>query len=153
MSSSSPCFLKMPARCPRSAVAPCQMPRWPMASLSLSAAWAVALSAVSAAITITLLSARLMLSSLRRGVSCVAPHALGHLDDARELPFLVGLRQRIAFDRAGEAALRAQRQLVERRKLRGLVDPPAQPVGAFQQGTLARHEPEHHDLALRQQAQ
>src|SRR6266849_7084155 len=148
MSSSSPCFLKMPARCPRSAVEPCQMPRWPMASLSLSAACAAAPSAVSAATATTILSAGLMLSSLRRDVSYVAPHARRHLDDARELPFLVGLRQRIAFDRAGEAALRAQRQLVERREFGRLVDPAAQPVGAFQQGTLARHEPEHHDLAL-----
>src|SRR5690348_7570775 len=51
------------------------------------------------------------------GETSVFPHFPGDRDDAGELRFLLGLPQRISLDGAGEAALWAERQLLERRHL------------------------------------
>src|SRR5437879_11186967 len=81
----------------------------------------------------------------------ISPHVGGHLDDARELRLLIGLAERIADDRAGEAALRAQAELLDRREPRSLVDAALEALRAFERGRLARHQSQYHDLAARKQ--
>src|SRR5215467_3944656 len=57
------------------------------------------------------------------GFAYSAPDLVGERDDLGELgPLLVGGEQ-VALFRAGEAALRAKRELVKRKELRRLVDP------------------------------
>ena len=63
-------------------------------------------------------------------------------------------RERVALDGRREAALRRQAELLDRRELRRLVDPPLQLVLRLELAALRRHEPEHDLLvALRQEAQ
>src|SRR3569623_1160063 len=52
-----------------------------------------------------------------------APNHLRHLDDHPQLRPLLVLGERVALLGRGKAALRRQRQLLERRELRRLVDP------------------------------
>ena len=62
-------------------------------------------------------------------------------------------RHRIAHEVAGEAALRAETQLIERQILRGCVDPPLQDVARLEHRRLRRHETEDDLLALRHVAE
>src|SRR5438552_13897171 len=76
------------------------------------------------------------------------------LDDAPELGPLLVLGQHVALFGGGEAALRAQAQLIERDVPGRLVDPPLERVLLLQRPALGRHEPEHDLLvALGQEAQ
>ena len=59
----------------------------------------------------------------------------------------------VAADAAGEAALRAERELFERRELCRFVDPALQLILALELAVLGRHQAENRDLALRQEAQ
>src|SRR5690606_30877915 len=77
------------------------------------------------------------------------PDGVGDLDDAGQLPLLVVESDGIAADAAGEAALGAERQPLERHDLGGLVDPALELVGARCLRHLGADEPEDHALALR----
>src|SRR5438105_14655476 len=90
---------------------------------------------------------------MQRAASSSAPDPARHLDDAPELRFLVGLGERIALDRAGEAALRAKRELLERRESRSALDFFNQLVFTFQRSSFRRDQPQHDLLPLRQEAQ
>src|SRR5438105_5033859 len=60
--------------------------------------------------------------------SMSAPHFAGGLDDETQLGDLFVPGQRVAVDGRGEAALRAEAELLERHVFRRLVDPPLQLV-------------------------
>src|SRR3954452_7767415 len=82
------------------------------------------------------------------------PPALGRrLDDEAQLRPLLLLGDRVALDRRGEAALRRQAELVEIDVLRRRLDAPLELVLALELRALRRDEPEHDDLALRDEAQ
>src|SRR4051812_21799220 len=84
----------------------------------------------------------------------LAPDLLRGLDDQAELRPLLVLRQLVALDRRGEAALRGQAELLERRVLRRLLDATLQLVLRLELAALRRHEAEHDLLlALRQEAE
>src|SRR5579885_2851089 len=86
-------------------------------------------------------------------VAVSAPYAPRHVRDQFELaPLIVG-REQIAAHRAGETALRAEREPLERHVTRGLVDPPTQRLGRLQHRRLGADEPEHHGLVRRHEAQ
>ena len=53
----------------------------------------------------------------------LAPGLVGHVDDQAQLGPLLVLGERVALDGAGEAALRAEAQLLERDVPGGLLDP------------------------------
>src|SRR5438552_11578081 len=79
ISSVSPCFLKMPARCPSSAIVVSQLPRWPAATLSVSSACAgsVAAKATAARATPRCLNVLIGSSSQRfRNSSVLGPRAI-----------------------------------------------------------------------------
>src|SRR3954466_6379267 len=86
-------------------------------------------------------------------LSCAAPDPVGDFDDARELGALLRFAERIALDRAGEAALRAEGEPRERRHFRRLVDAAPQLIGRLHARALARHQPEGDALSLGQIAQ
>ena len=72
----------------------------------------------------------------------------------RELRPLLVLGEHVALDGRGEAALRREAELLERRVLRGLLDAALQLVLRLELAALRRHEAEHDLLvALRQEAQ
>src|SRR6185295_5257510 len=52
-----------------------------------------------------------------------------------------------------EAALGAERQAVERREARGLVDAAPELVLRLERRSLRRHQPEHRDLAFAEESQ
>src|SRR5262249_21724215 len=54
----------------------------------------------------------------------LSPHVARDLDDQLQLGFLLIDAERVAFGVAGEAALRAERELFDRHELRRLVDAP-----------------------------
>src|SRR6202008_946916 len=85
--------------------------------------------------------------------SRLPPHPLRHLDDARELRLLLGVPERIALSRAAEAALRAQRELLDRRDLRRLVDAPGELIRRFHARALARDQAEDHALRFGQKTE
>src|SRR5262249_41679737 len=82
------------------------------------------------------------------------PHFAGDVDDHPQFrPFLL-LGEDIAFLRRGEAALRRQAELLERRKFARFVDAAFDVVLLLQRAALGRDETQHHDLvALGQEAQ
>src|SRR5262249_10743772 len=82
-----------------------------------------------------------------------APHVARDADDETELGDLLGDRHGLATDAAGEAALRAQGELLERGVAAGLVDAALERVGTLELAALGGDEPEHRDLALGQKAQ
>src|SRR5689334_1385445 len=82
----------------------------------------------------------------------LSPNLGGDLHDARELRLLLGMPERIALDRAGEAALRAERQLLERRMARRLLDLPQQLALLLYAGRFRGHQPERDPLASLRQA-
>jgi hypothetical protein len=61
-----------------------------------------------------------------------APHFVGDLDDHPELRPLLVLGKRIALLAGGEAALRAQAELVEIDELGGLIDAPLDRILGFE---------------------
>src|SRR5687767_13467865 len=65
------------------------------------------------------------------------PHFACNVDDQAELAPLIGFGQRIPMVGAGEAALRAQAQVLDRHVTRRLVDAPLQLVFRFQHRGLA----------------
>ena len=75
------------------------------------------------------------------------------VDDEAQLGPLLVLGQGVALDRAGEAALRAQAQPVERDVGGRLVDAPGELVGRLQLGPLAGDQAEHDLLAVGHEAQ
>ena len=81
------------------------------------------------------------------------PYLAGDLDDHAQLRPLLILGQRVAFFRAGEAALRRERELIERREFRGLVDAAQNRIPRFKLAGLRRDQPEYDRLAFRQEAQ
>src|SRR5262245_19607188 len=94
----------------------------------------------------------LLPSSRRSMIESVSPDFPGDVHDQPELGPLLLLGQLVAFDRAREAALRAQARVVERHESRGLLDPIDQRLPLFQIANLARDEPEDNGLVLRDEA-
>src|SRR5690606_37731159 len=91
-------------------------------------------------------------AGLMRPASDLAPHLPGHVDHEGELAPLLLLGQQVAFLGGGEAALRAQAELLHRREGAGLLDAREHLVALFQLAELRRHEAQHHALvALRQE--
>src|SRR5712691_2857727 len=86
--------------------------------------------------------------------SLPSPYPGGDVDDHRELrPFLV-LGQHVALLGRGEAALRAQGELVDIDVLGGLVDAAPDGVLSLECTAFRRDEADHHDLvSLGQEAQ
>src|SRR5690606_36029928 len=82
------------------------------------------------------------------------PDVGGDLDDLAHLRPLLVVREDVALLRRREAALRAQRELIERGELGRLVDPALDVVRPLEVAGLRRDEPEHDDLvALREMPQ
>src|SRR6266536_5556545 len=82
-----------------------------------------------------------------------APDLLGGLDDAAELGDLLVVGEQVALDRGGEAALRRQAELLQGHEAAGLVDAPLQLVLGFELAALGGDQAEHHQLALRHEAE
>src|SRR3984893_271024 len=83
-----------------------------------------------------------------------APDFARRLDDEAQLCDLFVSGQRVAVDGRGEAALRAEAELLERHVFRRLVDPALQSVLAFERGALAGDEAQDYPLiALGHKAQ
>src|SRR5690349_2086427 len=87
--------------------------------------------------------------------SCLrsAPDLACGLDDKLELAPLIILGELVAADRRGEAALRRQRQPLQRDIFRRLIDPALQRVLALQRRLLAGDETEDGHLVAGQMAQ
>src|SRR4051812_22231724 len=86
--------------------------------------------------------------------SSVAPYFAGDLDRQPKLRPLLILGQDIALLGRRETALRRQRELFERRELRGFVETPLDVVLLFQRTGLRGDDADHDNLvALRQEAQ
>jgi hypothetical protein len=68
----------------------------------------------------------------------IGPHLFRDLNDELELLPLLVLGQDVALLGRGEAALRRQRELIERREFRGLVEPPLDVVLLLQRAALRR---------------
>src|SRR5690606_2626804 len=88
-----------------------------------------------------------------RAGSGVAPDRAGGRDRQPRLGALVLDGHIVAMDRAGEAAVRRQGELLEGGVLRRLVDAALEVVLGFQGAELGRDQAQHHDLAARQEAQ
>ena len=86
----------------------------------------------------------------RRGST---PDLARRFDDQFQFLRLIGLAQRIAGDRRGKAALRADRELRQIDVTRGVVDAAAQIVVTLQRRRLAADEAEHDALVLRHKPQ
>src|SRR5882672_3072691 len=82
-----------------------------------------------------------------------SPNLARGLDYHLELALLVVLGDAVADHVGGEAALRAERELLERQVLRRLFDPAPQAVDGLELGHLGADEPQDADLALRKVAQ
>ena len=78
---------------------------------------------------------------------------VGDLDAVAELGPLLVVGHHVAVDRRGEPALRAQRQLVERHVLGGLVDAGTQLVGGLEVGVLRRDQSRARGLVRRHEPQ
>src|SRR5688572_444036 len=87
------------------------------------------------------------------GIS-LAPHLVRQFHDHAQLRPLLLVGEDVAFLGRSEAALRRQRELLERRKFCRLVDPALDGVLVLERARLGGDEAEHDDLvALRQEAQ
>ena len=87
------------------------------------------------------------------GSEDLAPDLARNIDDQPELRPLLVLGEDIALFGRGEAALRAEAQLLERRIFGGLLDPAQNFVASLERSGLRCDEAEHDGLALRQEAQ
>src|SRR5204862_5441749 len=76
----------------------------------------------------------------------------GRHDELQLAPLIVHRKQIAGGDRR-EAALRAEREMLERHVSRGRIDPPAQIVLALEARFLRRDEPQHHVLAAGNETQ
>src|SRR5262245_42307916 len=85
--------------------------------------------------------------------SLLAPDLAGGLDAKPQLRALLFLGEVVAVVGAGEAALRADAEVLERHELRSLLDAPFQDVLGLELGKLGGNQAEHHLLALRDVAQ
>src|SRR3954469_21522731 len=83
----------------------------------------------------------------------LAPDLARVLHAPAELGPLLVLGQQVALLGAGEAALRRQAELVERREFRRLFDTPLELVLALELAGLGRHDAQHDLLALREKTQ
>src|SRR5713226_4480503 len=84
----------------------------------------------------------------------LAPNVLGELDHLAHFGPLLFFGQNVAFFGRGKAALRAERELFERREFRRLVDAALDRVLALQRAALRGDDPDHDVLvALGQEAQ
>src|SRR5215472_19093232 len=81
------------------------------------------------------------------------PHLVGDLDDHAQLRPLLLVRERVAVLGRREAALRRERELVERHEFRRRLDAPLDVILALERAGLRRDEAEHHGLAARHEAQ
>src|SRR5262245_40364743 len=81
------------------------------------------------------------------------PHLARYLHDTGELCSLNVGRHDAGVDMAREAALRAQRKLLQREVARRLVDSPFEVVLAFEVAALRREKTQHDRLALGHEAQ
>src|SRR5262249_43789660 len=94
------------------------------------------------------------LAMTRRNVELLPPHLAGDLDGEAQLGPLLFLREDVAFLGRGEAALRRQRELFERREFRRLVQPAPDVVLPLQLAEFRGDDADHDDLvALGQIAQ
>src|SRR5437763_1199539 len=94
------------------------------------------------------------LCSVLRPCPLMAPDFAGELVDQSELRPLLLLCQDVAFLGRGEAALGRKAELLQRRKLAGLVDAAPDIVFLLERAALRSDESEHHYLvAFRQEAQ
>src|SRR5260370_40495554 len=82
-----------------------------------------------------------------------APHLARGVDDEAQLGDLLGRGQRVALERRGEAALRAEAELLERDIFRGLLDAALERVLLLQRAVLGGDQAEHDHLALGHEAQ
>src|SRR5712691_8876535 len=78
--------------------------------------------------------------------SMSAPHFARGLDDEAQLGDLLVPGQCVAVDGRGEAALRAEAELIERHEFRRLVDSPLQRILALERRPFAGDEAEDHAL-------
>src|SRR5258707_14535601 len=83
----------------------------------------------------------------------VSPHLARGLDHQTELGDFARDIHGVAADAAGETALRAQCELLQRRMLRRLVDAALELVLGFELAALGGDQAEHGDLALGKEAQ
>src|SRR5581483_10594341 len=85
--------------------------------------------------------------------SQLSPDLAGGLDDEAKLRLLFLDGDGIALEGRGEAALRAQAQLLERDVFGGFVDATLQLVLLFERALLRRDQTQHHHLSLGHEAQ
>ena len=83
----------------------------------------------------------------------LAPDLARRLDDQAQLRLLLAEREVVAVHGRREAALRREAELVDVGELARLLDAALERVLALQLAALGRHEPEHDELAGRQEAQ
>src|ERR1700688_2580108 len=88
-----------------------------------------------------------------RSAPASSPDVSRDLEHALELSPLVALGDEVAGDARGEAALRAQREPLDRDKARGLVDPAPDRVGVLELSGLGGEETEHDDGIVADEAQ
>src|SRR5580700_7129632 len=81
------------------------------------------------------------------------PQLANHRDHEIELAALIVDRDEVAEGAGGEAALRAERQLLERRVAGGLVDAAQQVVAGLQLGDLGGDQAEDHRRPWRDEAE
>src|SRR3954453_11242691 len=83
----------------------------------------------------------------------LGPHLARGLDEERELGPLLGLGQRVALDRRGEAALAREAELLDVNVAAGLLDAALEVVLALEVAALGRHHAEDDEFAGRHEAQ
>src|SRR5262249_23407716 len=81
------------------------------------------------------------------------PHAAAGFRDEAQLGPLLVLGEEVAFHRGGEAALGAEREVLQGDVAGRRLDPPRERVAALELRPLAAHEAEHHRPALRDEPQ
>src|SRR5579875_586332 len=84
--------------------------------------------------------------------SDLTPDRTRRINNQLQFPALVLFAQRIAGNRAGEAALRAERQPLKVDIARGLLDPLLQCVNALEHRRLGADETKHDAAVLRHEA-
>src|SRR5262245_39007279 len=85
--------------------------------------------------------------------STLPPHLPRGLDDDFEFALLLIFTDQVAIHIGSKTALRADRQLVKRDVLGGLVEAALQRVERLRSGDFRAHESEHNDLPFRQKTQ
>src|SRR5688572_21947220 len=89
----------------------------------------------------------------RATISRLAPYLARGVDHELHLRFLLGEAEPAALLVAGEAALRAHRQVFQRNETRSAVDFLPQVAFAFERRDFRRYHAQHHALAFRYVAQ